>query len=191
VGMDKLGTSLAGLALCNPNAAKDTCLHDRCSTLLALGIGANTAIFSLLNAVVLRPLPVPDPEQLVQFTYTMPGPGPNNWNSWMGNPHLERFRAQSKTLSGIFGGCGMGRVNVEFRNQGGLAVGDAYTDNVFSVLGVKPQHGRLFLAGDDGPDASAVVLTDAFWRRRFGADPSIVGQTVMVNQVSFMVVGIW
>src|SRR5207253_7715799 len=73
---------------------------------LALGIGANTAIFSLLNAVILRLLPVPDPQQLVQFTYTLPANGPDNWNGWFGYPHLERFRTQAGTLSGIFGGVG-------------------------------------------------------------------------------------
>src|SRR3989442_3342914 len=79
---------------------------------LALGIGANTAIFSLLNAVVLRMLPVTDPQQLVQFTYTLPlwETNPNNWNSWFGYPQFQRFRAESKTLSGIFGGTPIGRV---------------------------------------------------------------------------------
>ena len=74
---------------------------------LALGIGANTAIFSLLNAVVLRMLPVPEAGQLVQLTYTFPSNGPNNWNSWFGYPQLKRFRAQSRTLSGVFGGVGL------------------------------------------------------------------------------------
>ena len=63
---------------------------------LALGVGANTTIFSLLNALMLRPLPVPEPNQLVQFTYTMPGPGPNNWNSWI--RHTCRKSPPSRTV---------------------------------------------------------------------------------------------
>src|SRR5437879_6836061 len=82
---------------------------------LALGIGANTAIFSLLNALVFRPLPITDPQQLVQFTYTFPETGHNDWNSWFGFQQLERFRDQSKTFSGVFGGTHMGRVNLGFR----------------------------------------------------------------------------
>ena len=131
---------------------------------LALGIGANTAIFSLLNAVVLRMLPVSDPWQLVQFIYTFPANGPNNWNSWFDYQQLERFQAQSKTLSGIFGGTGIGRVNVGFRGTSGLAQANAYTDNLFSVLGVAPQHGRFFRPGEDRADAPVAILSDRYWR---------------------------
>src|SRR5690349_9182898 len=77
---------------------------------LALGIGANTAIFTLLNAIVLRMLPVPDPARLVQLTYTFPTTSPDNWNSYFGYPQLERFREQATTLTGIFGGVSLGRV---------------------------------------------------------------------------------
>jgi len=157
---------------------------------LALGIGANTAIFSLLNAVILRMLPVPDPQQLVQLTYTFPANGPDNWNSYFGYPQLERFRTQTRTLSGIFGGVTLGRVNVSLRGAAGLAQCDAYTDNLFSVLGVTPQQGRLFIPGDDRADASVAVLSDRYWRRRFGADPAVVGQTITVNQLPFTVIGI-
>jgi hypothetical protein len=127
---------------------------------LALGIGANTAIFSLLNALVLRQLPVTEPQQLVQFTYTFPETGPNNWNSWLGYPQFVRFRAHTKTLSGVFGGTGIGRVNVISRGTSGLAQADAYTDNFFSVLGVTPQLGRFFSAGEDRLDASVAILSD-------------------------------
>jgi predicted permease len=157
---------------------------------LALGIGANTAIFSLLNAVVLRLLPLRNPEQLVQFTYTFPKTGPDNWNSWFDYPQFERFREQSKTLSGIFGGTGIGRVNIRFRGTSVLARGDAYTDNFFSVLGVTPQSGRLFSAGEDRADASVAILSDRCWRSLFGADPSIVGGTVTINQIPFTVIGV-
>jgi len=157
---------------------------------LALGIGANTAIFSLLNAVVLRLLPLRNPEQLVQFTYTFPKAGPNNWNSWFDYPQFERFREQAKTLSGIFGGTGIGRVNIRFHGTSVLARGDAYTDNFFSVLGVTPQSGRLFSAGEDRADAAVAILSDRCWRSQFGADPSIVGETVTINQIPFTVIGI-
>src|SRR2546427_769975 len=81
-------------------------------------------------------------QQLVQFTYTLPANGPENWNGWFGYPHLERFRTQAGTLSGIFGGVGLNRVNVGWHGSAGLAQCDAYTDNFFSVMGVAPQGGR-------------------------------------------------
>jgi len=157
---------------------------------LALGIGANTAIFSLLNAVVLRSLPVPEPQQLVQLSYTSPANGPGNLTNWFSYPQLERFRAEAKTLSGVYGGVRLNRVNVSVRGIAGLAQCDAYTDNLFSVLGVTPQQGRLFMPGDDQGDPSVAVLSDRYWRRRFGGDPAIVGQTIAINQLPFTVIGI-
>jgi predicted permease len=158
---------------------------------LALGIGANTAIFSLLNAVVLRMLPVANPRQLVQFTYTLPlWETADNWNCWFGYPQLERFRAESKTLAGIFGGTRLGRVDVAFHGASELAKADAYTDNFFSVLGVTPQHGRFFSAGEDRADVFVAILSDRYWRSRFGADPSVVGTTIAIDQISFTVIGV-
>ena len=159
---------------------------------LALGIGANTAIFSLLNAVVMRPLPVPAPLRLVQFTNTLPlwETAANNWNSWFAYPQLENFQAHSKTLSGIFGGTGLGRITVGLNGASGLAHGDAYTGNFFSVLGIAPQYGRLFSPADDAARAPVAVISDAWWRSRFGADPTIVGRAVTVNQIPFTVIGI-
>ena len=159
---------------------------------LALGIGANTAIFSLLNAVVFRPLPVADPRQLVQFTNTIPlwETGSGSSPELYGYPQLERFQAQSKTLSGIFGGTGLGRLNVGFHGTSGIAQGDASSDNFFSVLGVTPQYGRFFSAGEDRAGASVAVIGDRYWRNRFGADPSIVGGAITINQVPFTVVGV-
>jgi predicted permease len=153
---------------------------------LALGIDANTAIFSLLNAVVLRMLPVPDPQQLVQFTYT----GPNDWNSYFGYPQLERFQARTRTMSGVFGRNWLGRVNLLLRGASGLAQCEVLTGNAFTVLGATPQSGRLFAPADDRPDASVAVLSDRYWRNRFGADPSVVGAAVRINQLPFTVIGI-
>ena len=152
---------------------------------LALGIGANSAIFSLLNTVVLRLLPVRDPQQLVEFTYT----GIGDWNSYFGYPQLERFRSEAKTLSGIFGGTGLGRVNLVFHGTANLAEGEAYTDNFFNVLGVTPEYGRLFADGDD-LNASVAVLSDQYWRLRLGADSSVVGETITIDQIPFTIAGI-
>ena len=157
---------------------------------LALGIGANTAIFSLLNAIVLRLLPVSNPQQVVQLTYTYPGTGPGNWNSYFGYPQLERFQAQSKTLSGVFGGVGLGRINLIHHGVAGLAQGDVYTANLFSVLGVTPQYGRFFSESEDREGAAVVVLNDRYWRSRFGADPSIIGGAVIINEIPFTVIGV-
>ncbi|MGD0774678.1 MAG: ABC transporter permease [Candidatus Solibacter sp.] len=159
---------------------------------LALGIGANTAIFSLLNSLVIRPLPVAAPQQLVQFTNTLPlwETGASTENGLFSYPQLERFQARAKALSGIFGGTGLGRITVGFHGTSGLAQGDAYTDNFFSVLGVTPQHGRFFSAGEDRAGASVAVIGDAYWRDRFAADPAIVGGSVTVNRIPFTVIGI-
>ena len=159
---------------------------------LALGIGANTAIFSLLNALVLRPLPVTAPRQLVQFTNTLPlwETGADNGNGWFAYPQLERFQANSKTLSAVFGGTGMGRINIGLNGTSGLAQGDACTGNFFAALGIVPQYGRFFSAGEDTADASVAVVSDRYWRNRFGADPSVVGRAVTINRISFTVIGI-
>ena len=159
---------------------------------LALGIGANTAIFSLLNAVVFRLLPVADPQQLVQFTNTLPlwETGSSSGRELYSYPQLERFQTQSKTLSGIFGGTRLGRINVGFHGTSGIAQGDASSDNFFSVLEVTPQYGRFFSAGEDRAGASVAVIGDRYWRNRFGADPSIVGGAITLNQVPFTVIGI-
>jgi predicted permease len=159
---------------------------------LALGIGANTAIFSLLNGVVFRPLPVADPQQLVQFTNTIPlwETGSSIARDLYAYPQLERFQAQSKTLSGIFGWTGLGRINVGSHGTSGIAQGNASSDNLFSVLGIRPQYGRFFSAGEDRAGASVAVISDRYWRNRFGADPSIIGGAITLNRVPFTVIGI-
>jgi len=105
---------------------------------LGLGIGANTALFSLLQALVFRPIPVAEPERLVQLTYTLPffETNPNNWNSFFGHPHLEMFRTQSKSLTGVLGNTRLGRANLAHDGSPGLAQGDAVSPSFFAVLGV-------------------------------------------------------
>src|SRR5260221_108723 len=153
---------------------------------LALGIGANTAIFSLMNAVLLRSLPVRDPNRLVQFAYT----STSDWNSWFDYPQFQVVRERATKLSGVFGGTSLGRVNGIGPGVAGLANGGAYTANFFSVLGVEPQVGRLFTSDDDKPGTAIIILSDAYWRRQFGGDAGIVGRVLSINGVPFTVAGV-
>jgi predicted permease len=143
---------------------------------LALGIGANTALFTLLDAIALRPLPVERPAQLVQLTYTIPTGGPNAAFSY---PEFERAR-QSRSFSDVFGGTTVGRVNLVARGVAGLAHAQAYSPNFFSFLG-------LHVPALEG---SVAVLSDHYWRSRFAADPSVVGARVTVNQVPLTIIGV-
>src|SRR5947207_3078678 len=93
-------------------------------------------------------------------------------------------------MSGIFGRTGVGRINVGYRGTSGVANADASSDNFFSVLGITPQSGRFFWAGEDRAGASVAVLSDSYWRSRFGADPSIVDGAITINHASYTVIGI-
>ena len=159
---------------------------------LALGIGANTAIFSLLNAVVLKTLPVPDPGQLVEFTNSIPlwETGSSWQKSLYAYPQLETFQEHSKTMAAIFGETGLGRINVGYRGTSMVADGNADSDNFFPALGITPQVGRFFRPGEDRAGASVAVLSDDYWRTRFAADPSLVGGAITINQAPFTVIGI-
>ncbi len=159
---------------------------------LALGIGANTAIFSTLNALILRPLPVANPQELVEFTNSLPlwETSADNRNRWFSYPQFERFRAVSTTLSGMSGGTRVGRVNVGFCNTPGVAFAEAYTGGFFSMLGVTARYGRFFSADDERAGAYVAVISDRYWRTRFGADPSIIGGPITINRAPFTVIGI-
>ena len=157
---------------------------------LALGIGANAAIFSVLDAIVLRPLPVAHPEALVQLNYTVPTDRSHGWNSYFDYPNLAQFRAETKTLSGVYGGTSLQQVNVTLDGQSALAVCDAYTASMFSVLGLTPELGRFFTDQEDRDDGAVAVISDRYWRSRFGADPSVVGRAISINDVAFTIIGV-
>jgi putative ABC transport system permease protein len=153
---------------------------------LALGIGANAAIFSVLDAVVLRPLPYRDPERLVGV-----------WNSWTDTPRatlssLEYFdyREQLRSFE-QFGVMAGGAVTLTGAGEPArLAIG-VVSHGVLPALGVAPQAGRLFTASEDQPERNfVVVLTDGLWRRRFAADPAIVGRRIVLDREGYTVVGV-
>jgi len=156
---------------------------------LALGIGANTAIFSLMNAFILRPLPLTNPEQLVLISEVHLKNGEQRtptqaaYQAWAkSNRSLQEiafagFSGDPATLTGV------GRAE---------RVSEGYCGwNLFSMLGVKPFRGRLFLPEDSpkGHD-TAVMITEALWKRVFGADPNVVGQTVTIAGIKETIVGV-
>ena len=156
---------------------------------LALGIGANTAIFGVIRSVLLRPLPYPHAEQLVQIWEDHRALGRAE-PEWLAPPDFFDWRDQNKTFASMaaYGGFGAdltGDGDPESLN--GLSV----SGNYFDVLGAKADVGRLFTMSDDDANAErVVVLSHAFWERRFGADPAIVGRRLTLNGNQWTVVGV-
>ncbi|MFY9726749.1 MAG: ABC transporter permease [Bryobacteraceae bacterium] len=161
---------------------------------LALGIGANTAIFSLLDQVVLRSLPVRDPESLVVLhtDYNAPGSSTSDNNEGVFSYPLYRdLRASDAAFSGILARGGAG-VRFAWKGNTEAAGAELVSGNYFEALGIGAAIGRTLAPSDEGaPDSNPVaVLSHAFWSSHLGADPSILNQTVALNGQPFVVVGI-
>src|SRR5215472_3583579 len=163
---------------------------------LALGIGANTAIFSLTNQVLLRDLPVPHPEQLV----ILRSPGPNHGHTWgdvdqgaqsFSYPMYKYLRERTTVFSGLLA-CRSTTVNVSGHGDTQAAHADLVSGNLFETLEVQPELGRLFTLNDEtAPGANTVaVLSYGYWSRKFGADPSILNKPLTVNGAPLTVVGV-
>src|ERR1700736_6035991 len=155
---------------------------------LALGIGANAAIFSLVRGVLLRPLVNRDEDRLIYIRQSAPGIGVENANFSV--PEIQDLRAGIKTLSefGDFSTIGFTLVGLsDPREVRAGVVGGSY----FDVMGLHPVLGRLLDMRDDGPNAAgAAVLTDRFWKTAFNRDPSVVGKTVQLGERSATIVGV-
>jgi predicted permease len=152
---------------------------------LALSIGANTAIFSVINAMLLRPLPFEKPDQLIQVQRSNSGPTVNI-------PEFLYVQKQNRSFSGVttYDTLGSG-FNLTGDGTPERITGSRVSQSFFSVFSVRPQQGRDFLPEEDRPNAAkAVILSDGLWRRRFGADPSLVGKAIPLNGESYTVVGI-
>src|SRR4051812_6975306 len=153
---------------------------------LALGIGANTAIFSVLNTVLLKPLPYPDPNRLVMFVNaapqgSFPGASPTKFNVWrrqtaaLQDIAAYRFNVVNLTNAGDPEQISAGQVSAGF----------------FGLFGAPIVAGRTFSAEEDRPNGGHVaVLSNGFWKRRFGSDRSIVGRTVSLNGTPYEVLGV-
>jgi putative ABC transport system permease protein len=163
---------------------------------LALGIGANTAIFSLLDQVMLRLLPVSHPEQLV----ILRSPGERHGHTWsdvdegaqsFSFPMYKALREGNDVFSGLIG-CYPTEASVSYRNETEHVDASLVSGNFFDVLGVEPALGRMFSLDDDRVQGGhpVVVLSYAYWQRRFGGDPSILNQAVLINAQPMTVVGV-
>jgi predicted permease len=157
---------------------------------LALGIGANTAIFSVIDSILLEPLPFPHQNSLVKLSARDEHGGdtesytyPKGW--------IRAYQERSKTLSGVSGYT----MNTEYNITGGgsadRAFGSAVSVNLFDTLGVRPALGRFFApeeenSGQDG----VIVLSYGFWQQQFGADPNVIGRAMLLDGVSRQIIGI-
>jgi predicted permease len=156
---------------------------------LALGIGANTAVFSLINAVLLKMLPVKDPEQLVQFNRIQPVYGQNDRFSY---PEVERFQRETQSFSGLFAFTNLDGVNVEVKGHGEIANGQVVSGNYFSTLGVPAILGRTISPADDqrAGGSAVAVISYKYWRERLAGDPAVVGTKIVVNNYPFTIIGV-
>ena len=154
---------------------------------LSLGIGATAAIFALFDNIVLRKLPVHEPDRLVVASFGRPG---GRFNYSMPYPQFERIRERATTIDGIFATNPMGRVNVGLRGDAAAAEGTLVSGHYYQTLGLTPALGRLLDPSDDRPGQSVAVLSHGYWQRRFGGSPDVLGAAITLNQVPFTVVGV-
>jgi len=159
---------------------------------LALGIGANNAIFTLINSVMLRPLPVKNPEELVLFQVRgplVPAGASYNFNY----PLYEMFRSQTQSLAGVIAANNVGRGRLVVNGGAPESVQQQrVSGNFFSVLQVEAVKGRTFTEADDNPSNTqpVAVISYDYWQRRFGLDSNIVGRQLTVNNTSLAIVGV-
>jgi putative ABC transport system permease protein len=153
---------------------------------LALGIGANTAVFSVVNAVLLKPLPYQDGDRLVWLWSTDPG---NPTAEWVSYADFADIRSQSRAFEGLASWFGYEMVLTGDHEPQRLQVLVTFGD-LFSVLGVPPELGTTYRSERDGPHERAIVLSHRFWAERFGADPQLVGRSVTLSGNSYRVAGV-
>ena len=178
---------------------------------LALGIGANTAIFSLIDAVMLRPLPVRDPQRLVILKWSArQWPKLNGMSGWSGcpikatglkepapvgcsfsYPMFEQVRAENNIFAAVFAIVPSPEFGVSINGVAGFANGEFVSGDYFPALGLRASVGRLLGQPDDGTSASpVVVLSYGYWKRQFGGAPSVIGKSIAINNVPFVVAGV-
>jgi len=154
---------------------------------LALGIGANTAIFSFVNAVILNPLPFPDAERLVVMT-EMSRAGEEMSVSLL---NFRDWQARARSFDAI-GAYRFVTFNLTGKDKPQRLIGQAVTLNYFQILGVQPQLGRTFTADDEkyGVDPTPILISDPVWRNTFNSDPNILGRVLSLDLENYTIVGV-
>ncbi|HZI56848.1 MAG TPA: ABC transporter permease, partial [Verrucomicrobiae bacterium] len=175
---------------------------------LALGIGANSAIFSLINSVAFRRMPIPDPEHMVFLQWhanhgpmTMSywsfgecednsdGPNPNGCSLPL--PFFRDTQKQDTVFSHVAAYSGDQQLNLSGNGPARMVQGQFVSGDYFGTIGIRPYLGRLFLESDDTPEASPVtILNYGFWQSAFGGSPSAVGKTIRLNGTVFTIIGV-
>ena len=156
---------------------------------VGLAVGANTAVFSFADALILRPLPVREPDRLLSLLHVSTE-GSRSYSSFSYPDYVE-LRDQARSLAGLAAYSGVD-VNLGDRDQGESVEALLVSGNYFSVLGVEPFLGRAFLPEEDLTEGThpVLVVSAALWERSFGADPNVIGQSILLNGRPFTVVGV-
>ncbi len=157
---------------------------------LALGIGANTALFSVLDAVLLRPLPYPEPQRLVKLWTRFTGIGLPNDQNWVSAPEFQDFQQYSQCFSDL-AAISTDAFNIGLMGIPQRVVGATVSPSLFTMLGVQPRLGRAFLPEEAQPgNDHEVILSSGLWERAFGSNPAVIGSTIRVDAVPMTVVGV-
>ncbi len=173
---------------------------------LALGIGANMALFSAINGLLLTKIPVKDPDSLVRFRYVgrndmvtsssgygflKKTPDGQDVRASFSYPMFQQFVADNRTMTDLFACAPFGRVSVVVDGAAEIATAFIATGNYYQLLGVTARAGRTLLPDDDRPTAPpAAVISSRYWHSRFGTDPAVVGKSVRINNVPVTIVGV-
>jgi predicted permease len=155
---------------------------------LALGIGVNASIFSVVNAILFRPLPVERPAELVDIYGGAATSSRHDTHSYL---NYVDYRANTKTLSGLTGYSNF-FANLSIQGSSEIVIGELVTDNYFQTLGVRPVIGRAFSTEDYVAEGASpfAVISYRFWQSRFGASPSVIGKTFRLNGTTYSIIGV-
>ena len=157
---------------------------------LALGIGVTTAVFSIVNGVLLRPLPYPESQQLVRLWEEHPGGSSPAGNRWLSQGTRVAWGQSSRTIENV-GAYATYDYTVRIGDEGSRMSGSVVSPAVFDLLRATPAIGRFFTTDDDVAGAEAVtILSDQLWRERYGSDPAILGRTIVIDGRTHTIVGI-